>query len=109
MHWNGSPMPCSARLVCHICRLCCLCGCAGQHAPVYSTVLEAAVRPRRLLGQGSTLWDLLRQAPGPLPPALLRVIARDLLLVHLGLLLSASHIQAISGWKRGCYYGSLMQ
>ena len=43
-----------------------------------------AVRPRRLLDHGSTLWDLLHEARGPLPPALLRGVARELLLVRLG-------------------------
>ena len=40
--------------------------------------------PRRLLDQGTTLWDLLHEARGPLPPTLLRGIARELLLVRLG-------------------------
>lgn len=34
---------------------------------------------RRLLGQGSTLRELLHQAPRPLPAALVRGVARELL------------------------------
>ncbi len=38
--------------------------------------------PRRLLGQGGTLRELLHEAAGPLPPALVRGLARELLMVR---------------------------
>ena len=56
-----------------------------------SRARSVAVGLRRLLDQGSTLWDLLREARGPLPPALLRGVSRELLLVCLVPFFWASH------------------